>query len=127
MAYRRSYHSKSSSKNNWSEAVPRWRQHNTDTCNLIFKDWMGRLGVTDIRSYFDRLAVWIWLCFIFGAALGAFLGGWSGAFWYGLAGLAAPAAIPYLFITLGFAVLLALAYVAVWTALVWGVIFILSH
>ncbi len=127
MAYRKSYRSKASSKANWSDAVPRWRQHNTDTCNLLFKDWMSRIGVTDIHSYFDRLAVWIWLCVASGAVLGAYLDGWSGIFWYGVAGLAAPAAIPYLFITVGVAILLALAYVAVWAALIFGVIWLLGQ
>lgn len=127
MAYRKSYRANRTGRTNWTDAVPRMSQQNTDTCNLIFKDWMGRIGVTDIRSYFERLGVWIWLCVASGAVLGAFLDGWSGAFWYALAGIAAPAAIPYLFISVGFAVLLALAHVAIWTVLIYGVLWILSH
>jgi hypothetical protein len=83
--------------------------------------------VTDIRSYFERLLVPIVICVVLGAVIGTFRDGWSGMFWYALAGIAAPAAIPWLFIVVGFAVFLALAYVAVWTVLIYGVLWILSH
>ena len=130
MAYRKTYASRSYQSKprstNW-DAVPQWRQQNTETCNLIFKDWMGRIGVTDIRSYFERLAIPVILCVVSGAAIGAYRDGWSGMLWYALAGVAAPAGIIWLCIVVGYAVILALAYVAVWTALIYGVLWIMSH
>jgi hypothetical protein len=127
MAYRKSYRANRTGRTNWTSAVPRWSQTQTDTTNLIFREWMGRIGVTDIRSYFERLLVPIVICVVLGAVIGTFRDGWSGMFWYALAGIAAPAAIPWLFIVVGFAVFLALAYVAVWTVLIYGVLWILSH
>ncbi len=68
MAYRKT--SNRSSKSNRSrqssfragDYVPTWSQSNTDAVTGIFKDAMGNVGVTDLRSYFEHLLIPIVLC-----------------------------------------------------------------
>jgi hypothetical protein len=103
-----------------SDYVPTWSQSNTDAVTLIFKELMEKIGVTDLKSYFERLMLPIALCVVVGAVYGAYTGGLSGFFWYGLAGLVAPAALLWFGIIVCYCALILGVYFAAWAAIIFG-------
>lgn len=126
MAYRktnnRSSKSYRSGKSSFraGDYVPTWKQSQTDTVNLIFKDLMGSIGVTDLKTYWERLMLPIAVCAVVGAVYGAYSGGLSGFFWYGLAGLVAPAALLWFGIVACYCALILGVYFAAWAAIIFG-------
>jgi len=127
MAYRKT--SSRSSKSNFrpSDYVPTWKQSQTDTVNLIFKDLMGNIGVTDLKSYFERLMLPIAFCVVVGAVYGAYSGGLSGFFWYGLAGLVAPAALLWIGIIVCYCALILGVYLAGWAVIWFGFFWLMGR
>lgn len=126
MAFRKTYNR--SSKNNRSgksnfragDYVPTWNQSQTDTVNLIFKDLMGNIGVTDVASYFRKLFIPIALCMVIGAVVGGYTAGYSGFIWYGLAGFAAPAALLWIGIIVCYCAVILGVFFAAWAAIIFG-------
>ncbi len=133
MAYRksnsRSSKSNRSGKSNFraGDYVPTWKQSQTDTVNLIFKDLMGNIGVTDLKSYFERLMLPIALCVLVGVVYGAYSGGLSGFFWYGLAGLVAPAALLWFGIIACYCALILGVYFAAWAVIIFAFFFLVGR
>ena len=125
--YRKSYSRSNRSKSSWSDAVPRWSQAQTDTTNMIARMLFEKLGITDLKSYFEKLMPAIVVCVMLGAAIGAYLDGFSGFFWWGLAGIAAPAALIWLGVVLSYVAVYVAMVFAVWAFLFYAVIFIFSH
>ena len=107
--------------------MPTWNQSQTDTVNLIFKDLMAKVGVTDVATYFHKLYIPIVLCMVLGAVYGGYTGGLSGFFWYGLAGLVAPAAVVWLGIALCYCTVILGVFFAAWAAIIFGFIWLISR
>jgi hypothetical protein len=124
--YRKTYQSKNP-KSSWADAVPRWSQAQTDTTNLMARMLFEKLGITDLTSYWNRLKGYIVLCVVLGAAIGAYRDGFSGFFWYGLSGIAAPAALIWLAVVVPYVLLYVAMVFAAWFLLFYAVVFILSH
>jgi hypothetical protein len=127
MAYRKSYRANRTGRTNWTDAVPRWSQAQTDTTNLMARMLFEKMGITDIKSYFEKLLPAIVLCVVLGAAIGAYRDGISGFFWWGLAGVAAPAALTWLAVVISYVAVYVAVILAVWFLLFYAVVFILSH
>jgi hypothetical protein len=66
----------------------------------MFVSYLQGLGITGIRSYLRKLGVPVVLCVLAGASAGAIHSGVNGLFVGSLMGLAAPAALIWLVITL---------------------------
>ncbi len=123
----KSYSRSSRSKSSWSDAVPRWSQAQTDTTNLMARMLFEKLGITDLKRYFEKLMPAIVVCVVLGAGIGAYRDGLSGFFWWGLAGVAAPAALIWLAVVVPYVLLYVALIFAAWFVLVYAVFFILSH
>lgn len=125
--YRKSYKRSNSRKQSWMDAVPRWSQAQTDTTNLMGRMLFEKLGITDLKSYFEKLLPAILVCVVLGAAIGAYRDGFSGFFWWGLSGIAAPAALIWLAVVVPYVLLYVAMVFAAWFLLFYAVVFILSH
>lgn len=125
--YCKSYSRSNSRKQSWTDAVPRWSQAQTDTSNLLARMLFEKLGITDLKSYFEKLLPAIVVCVVVFAGIGAYRDGLSGFFWWGLAGIAAPAALIWLAAILSVVAVYIAAVVAAWFVLIYAVFFILSH
>ena len=125
--YRKSYSRSKSPKPTWIDAVPRWSQAQTDTSNLLARMMFEKLGITDLKSYFEKLMPAIVVCVILCAAIGAYRDGLSGFFWWGLSGMAAPAALIWLAVVVPYVLLYVAMIFAAWFLLFYAVVFILSH
>ena len=110
-----------------SDYVPIWNQQHTVTTNLMAEMAFDRLGVRDVRSYFQQLAIPIALSSVIAGVVGAYHWGLQGAVLGVLAGIAAPAASVYLLLVLAYAAVLILAFVAAWAVILWVVFFVLTH
>lgn len=124
MAYRNSRSKQSRFR--VGDYVPIWTPQQTNTCNLVFKELMGNIGVTDLKSYFERLMLPIAFCVGVGAVYGAYSGGLSGFFWYGLTGLVAPAALLWLGIIFCYCALILGVFFSAW-AVILSVLWWLLH
>lgn len=125
--YRKSYSRSNHSKSSWTDAVPRWSQAQTDTSNMLARMLFEKLGITDLKSYFQKLMPAIVMCVVLGAAIGAYRDGFSGFIWWGLAGIAAPAALIWLAAVVPYVLFFVAMIFAAWFALFYAVHFILSH
>jgi hypothetical protein len=124
--YRKNYHSKNT-KSSWTDAVPRWSQAQTDTTNLMARMLFEKLGINDLKSYFEKLLPAIVVCVVLGAVIGAYRDGISGFFWWGLAGIAAPAGLIWLAVVVPYVLLYMAMIFAAWFVLFYAVYFVLSH
>jgi hypothetical protein len=125
--YRKSYSRSNNRKSSWTEAVPRWSQAQTDTTNMMARMLFEKLGITNLKSYFEKLMPAIVVCVVLGAAIGAYLDGFSGFFWWGLAGIAAPAALIWLAVVVPYVLLYVAMIFAAWFLLFYAVVLILRH
>jgi hypothetical protein len=125
--YRKSHSRSNRSKSSWADAVPRWSQAQTDTTNLMARMLFEKLGITDLKSYFEKLMPAIVVCVVLAAGIGAYRDGLSGFFWWGLAGVAAPAALIWLSVVVPYILLYVAMIFAAWFVLFYAVVFILSH
>lgn len=87
---------------------------------------MANMGVVDLKTYFDRLAGPIALCTLIGAVYGGFSGSFSGFFWYGTAGLAAPAALVWLAIAFCYCAVILGVFFLAWAAIICGFFWMMS-
>jgi hypothetical protein len=124
---RKSYSRSNSRKQSWTDAAPRWSQAQTDTSNLLARMLFEKLGITDLKSYFEKLLPAIVVCVVLGAGIGAYRDGLSGFFWWGLAGIAAPAALIWLSAVVPYVLLYVAMIFAAWFLLFYAAVFILSH
>ena len=74
-----------------SQVLPIWTTANSNFANALAKDMLARIGVTDTRSYFQKLHVAIVICAIVGAIIGATSYQMKGLIIGALLGVAAPA------------------------------------
>jgi hypothetical protein len=126
MAYRKSNSRSSkgyqSGKSNFrpSDYVPTWNQSQTDATNLMTKALFSRLGISDLPSYFFRLAAPIVICALVGAAYGAVTNGFWGFVWGLLGGIAAPALLLWLAVIVSYCAVILGAYFAAWAVIIFG-------
>lgn len=125
--YRKSYSRSNSHKSSWSDAVPQWSQAQTDTTNLMARMLFEKLGITDLKSYFEKLLPAIVVCVVVLAGIGTYRDGFSGFFWWGLAGIGAPGALIWLAVVVPYVLLYVAMIFAAWFVLFYAVIFILGH
>ena len=95
-----------------SQVLPIWTTAKADMNTAMVSAVMSRLGVTNVSSYLRRFAIPNVLCAIVGAVLGAGYNGFFGFVTGALLGIAAPAALIFLAVT----VLHAAAYLAIFWA-----------
>jgi hypothetical protein len=117
MAYRRT-----SNQSSWrtlkpSQVLPIWTTANSNAANLVAKELLAHLGVTDIRSYWHQLRIPIAISVIVCTLVGASNYGLKGVFLGGLLGLAAPAALLLLGVTLVVVVIYLAIYCFVWAVI----------
>lgn len=127
MAYRKNYSRSSKSSFRPDDYVPTWKQSQTHTCNLIFEELMVKVGVHDVRSFFDKLFLPVIFCTVFGAVWGAYSNGFEGFFWGVLLGASAPAWLVWLCVVVGYALVIAGVYLAAWLAIIFLSFWIFSR
>lgn len=99
------------------DVLPIWTAANTDLNTAIFVSYLQKLGITGIRSYLRKLAIPIVLCVLVGACAGAVHSGVNGMLVGSLLGLATPAALIWLVITLIHIACYLIAVCAVWVVI----------
>jgi len=108
-------------KSTWtkvSQVLPIWSHSNSAAANMFFKDVLGKLGVTDVRSYFQKWRIPIVISIVVCALTGAASDGLKGFVIGGLLGVVAPVALLWLGVMLCLVALLLAIYVAVWAVIV---------
>jgi len=108
----------------WIDAVPRWTYAQTEATNRLAQILFLKFGITGLGSYFGNWWALVAICVLLGVASGGYFGGFQGALWYGLAGLAAPAALIWLTAVLSYAAVYLLVFFAVW-ALIMSAVYLL--
>lgn len=111
----------------WIDAVPRWTSAQNETTNLLTQLLFLRFGITGLGSYFGKWWAPVGLCTLLGVAIGAYIDGLGGSLLYGLAGLAAPAALIWLTAVLSYAAVYLLVFFAVWAVLINGLLWLFQH
>lgn len=111
----------------WIDAVPRWTAAQTETTNLLAQILFLRFGITGLVSYLAKCWVPVAICALLGATIGAITDGLGGSLLYGLAGLAAPAALIWLTAVLSYAAVYLLVFFAGWATLFNGLLWLLKH
>ncbi len=102
-----------------SKIFPIWGASQTNAVNLAFQALMLKLGVSDTRSYFLKLRIWIVIAVFVCAIGGAFNYGFKGFIFGGLLGLAAPAVLIWVgVLAIGIFCFMAI-YVAAWALILW--------
>jgi hypothetical protein len=109
-----------------SQALPIWRQSNSDAANLFFQQLLKRIGITDIRSYFQKLRIPIVISVIVCACIGFSSDGPKGFAIGGLLGVVAPIALLWAGAMLIVIALFLAIYVAVWAAIIFGLWLLLN-
>ena len=97
----------------WIDAVPRWTTAQTEATNLLAQILFLRFGITGLGSCFSKWWAPVAICAVLGAAIGAYFDGLGGLLWYGLVGMAAPAALIWLTAVLSYAAVYLLVFFAV--------------
>lgn len=120
MAYR------STKRQSWrnlkpAQVLPIWTTTHSNAANIVVSEMFARIGVTDIRTYFQQLRAAIVICVIVGACMGASMGA-SGSAVKGLLigailGVVTPAALIWLGTMLTMIVIFLAVYCAVWAAI----------
>jgi hypothetical protein len=127
MAYRKNTSRSSKSGFRAGDYVPTWKQSQTDAVNLIFQAVMGKIGVSDQRSYFERLMLPILLCAVVGAVYGAVSNGLWGFVWGLIAGIVTPAAVVWLGIAFCYCAVILGVFFAAWTAIIFGIFWLVGQ
>ena len=97
-----------------SNVLPIYTSANANANTAMFVLYLQGLGITGMRSYLRKLAVPVVICVLAGASAGAIHSGVNGMFMGSLLGLAAPAALIWLVITLIHFACYLIAFCAVW-------------
>lgn len=92
-----------------------------ETTNLVAASVIWGRGITDLPSYFRELRVSILLGLFVGACLGLSSYGLKGLIVGGLLGMAAPAVLLWLGVVLVAIFIPLLVYVALWSAILYGI------
>lgn len=109
-----------------SQALPIWRQANSDAAFMFFQDVLERFGITDVKSYFQKWRIPIVISVIVCALVGAASDGLKGFAIGGLLGVVAPIALLWLAVMLTLIALFLAIYVAVWAAIIF-ILWLLLH
>lgn len=104
---------------NTSGYVPTWGQEQNQIVSLLFWEVMGKVGISDWHTYFQKLALPITLCVGIGLTVGAYQYGFWGAVLGAIAAVIAPAALVAGALVLIYATAIFLIFVAMWAAIVW--------
>jgi hypothetical protein len=106
-----------------SQVLPIWTPANTNAANIVVKELLAHLGITDLRTYFHQLRVAIAICAIAGACIGVSVYDTKGLILGALIGVATPAALIWLGVVLTMIVIFLAAYclacVAIWFVAMW--------
>ena len=100
------------------QALPIWTPANTAVATLIFKDALEKLGITDVRSYFQNWRIPIAISVVVCTWVGAASDGLKGFVIGGLLGVVAPIALLWLGVMLSLIALFLAIYVAAWAVIV---------
>lgn len=100
-----------------SQFLPIWTTANADLNTAIFVSCMQRLGITSLSSYLRKFELPILLCALVGAGIGAFQSGFWGLIVGALLGLATPAALIWLAVTLVHIAVYLAVFCAAWLAI----------
>jgi hypothetical protein len=122
--YRKSNSRSSRQGPQWIDAVPRWTSAQTEASNRFAQILFLRFGITDLVSYFGKWWAPVAICALVGAAMGAYIDGLSGLLLYGLAGMAAPAALIWLTAVLSYVAVYLLVFFAAWSVLINGLLWL---
>ena len=99
------------------DILPIWTSANANLNTAMFVSYLQGFGITGIPSYLRKLAIPIVLCVLAGACAGAIHSGGNGIFVGALLGLAAPAALIWLAITLIHIASYLIVFCAVWAVI----------
>ena len=99
------------------DVLPIWTAANVNLNTAMFVSYLQGLGITGIPSYLRKLAIPIVFCVPVGACAGAIHSGVSGMFVGALLGLATPAALIWLVITLIHMASYLIAFCAAWVVI----------
>lgn len=109
-------------KSTWhkvSQVLPIWTSANTTAANLYFMSLMERFGITDARTYFQKLRISIAISVVVCAWSGAASDGLKGFVIGGLLGTVAPIALLWLVVMLSLIALFLAIYAAAWAVICW--------
>ena len=99
------------------DVLPIWTSANADLNTAVFVSHLQGLGITDFPSYLRKLAIPIFICVLFGAFAGAIHSGINGMFVGCVLGLATPAALIWLVVTLIHAAIYLIVFCAAWVVI----------
>jgi hypothetical protein len=116
MAYR-SPKKSTAQKPHLSQALPVWTSANTDAANLFFLSLIEKLGITDVRSYFQKLRIPIVIFIVVLAWVGAVNFGLKGLFIGALLGVIAPIGVLWLSVMLIPIAIFMAIYFAAWVVI----------
>lgn len=125
--YRKSNSRSSRQGPQWIDAVPRWTSAQTEATNLLAQVLFLRFGITGLGSYLVKWWAPVAICALLSAAIGAYFDGLSGLLLYGLAGMAAPAALILLIAVVSYAAVYLLVFFAAWAVLINGLLWLLQQ
>ena len=97
--------------------MPIWTSANAELNTAMFVSCLQGLGITGIPSYLRKLAVPLVFCVLVGACAGALHSGINGMFVGSVLGLATPAALIWLVITLFHMASYLIAVCAAWVVI----------
>jgi hypothetical protein len=100
-----------------SQVLPIWSQANTAAATLLFQELLEKLGVTDVRSYFQHWRIPIVIGVVVCACMGAASDGIKGLAIGGLLGVVAPIALLWAGVMLALVVLYLALFAGFWAAL----------
>ncbi len=125
MAYR-SPKKSTAPKSPLSQALPIWTSANTDAANLFFLSLIEKLGITDVRSYFQKLRLPIVICIVVLAWVGAVNYGLKGLLIGALLGVIAPIGVLWLGVMLILIAIFMAVYFAAWAVIFFVVSWLLT-
>ena len=99
------------------DVLPIWTSANAELNTAMFVSCLQGLGITGIPSYLRKLAIPVIFCVLVGASAGAIHSGINGMFVGSLLGLATPAALIWLGITLIHIASYLIVFCAAWVVL----------
>ena len=102
-----------------SQVLPTWTTANSTAANLYFISLLERFGITDIRSYFQKLRFPIAISVVVCAFQGAVYSGLKGVFIGGLLGTIAPMVLLWLGVMLILVAFFLTVYCAAWALIFW--------
>lgn len=102
-----------------SQVLPIWTTANSNFANILAKDMLARIGITDLRTYYQKLGPAIIICAIVGAFVGAASYQLKGLLFGALLGFATPAFAIWLGTVLVLIFIFLAVYCAAWAVILW--------